>query len=274
MRLTTKIFIGFLFFIFSLILIFFLYARFLAPTYTGFDPVLENELEAIKLPHTRYVEIKSIEDKNQSGKIFYRLNGTITLKQDSLNSNKMMVNKDLTPYIKTEIKGDTLVIDIDDKIFRDKDKKFDRNFYHLSNVQIHLPVDSSLHLLSHANNVGIEAKNLIMKELNISIDDGEISLKNNTIGKLSTKNKKNRHQKLIFEKNTIGTYNLDLQNVSRWNFTFQNNSIDSLNVYGAKNGDEYTIPHQDIKNLSWYPRKESKLLNIQLGDSVAISFMK
>lgn len=278
MRLTTKIFIGFLFFVFSIVLFFLIYLRFVAKPVT-YDYDLGKELTSIEIPKTKVI---IIDDMQNQEKNFYIL-GKIDIRKDTTGGHQLKANKKLLLYLATTIKEDTLIIRFDhEKFLNDAENKDyisnrERLIFPLRNARIQLPTDSSLHLLSKSKNMDISAEDLELNELYISAKGSNIKLKNNRIETLTSRIEKSTHYReneYRSENNIIGTYNLYLQNISEWDFNLTNCSITQLNVFGANNKNKYSISDKGIEELNWYPQPDSKPLNLQISDTISINLAK
>jgi len=270
MRKTTKIFIGFVIGVFALTLILYIVARLSTEEKDWTIQKLDKETVTIEIPEAQFIHFKNIKNSDD-GKSIY-MNGQLVLKQDSLGERKMKINKELAPpFTKMKLEGDTLVISLNADPYISKNHRRYKEYY-LGNATIQLPVGSSLHLLNDISGLNVEAKNLLMDELKIRTI-GSIILEENKIGRLYTQIRKNESV-YISTKNEIGAYDLYLKNLKERSFKLQSNSIDTLNLYGAKSKEEYSVPHQKIKTLNWYPHKDSQPLNIQLKDSTTANLTK
>lgn len=267
MRRTTKIFIGFLILLFSITLIVILYFRLNVEKYPSPNNRLGEELVFVEIPSADFIDVNYSGSRGKGISLY----GDVILYQDTLGSNEIKINRGLSPYLKTTVKGDTLKVYFDfDKMFEEQENL---SYIALMDAKIYLPVKSSYHLAVHKN-LDIHANHLVMDELDITIGGGDLNLMNNKIRTLTTAKKGYRGGRYISKNNEIDIFNLYLANIISQDLRTSKCKINILNVYGGGYYNTHSVPYTDVNELNWFPCEEDETLNLVLKDSISLKLPK
>lgn len=270
MRLTTKIFLGFLLSILSCILIFMLYLK---TTETNFNShfndmnwELSKEIESVEVAPYEVVSI-------QRNKARISLEGYITTHKGDLD--KIEMNKDLIEYTTLDVQNDTLFIKIEDdlilkRLTPDDDTSVMYSYPRAQGLQIRLPEQKTINICSQERfDFYLEDIEIDTLKLDIA-GDNNFTINNGKIKTLSFDNKiANSYHEITFKfDNTfIGEWNIDAYYVDTNYSEINNSKIDVLNIRAVG---ECDLPYIPYKTLNWLPLNENANLKIKLTKPTTI----
>lgn len=257
MRLTTKIFLGFLGFILACIIGFIFFIK----TYEqDTNPYIKQEdriLETIRIDAYKNIQINT-------GSGYF--SGTIKIKD--IVENEVQINKDSIMNIETHINGDTLYINLNINNL-DSLNSFNANSY----TDIIIPVKDSLKLLVNTNSFKIDIDNTYIESLDLEVCGVyEITMSSSIIKKLklNQNHEADTSSTIVFHINDtqIDSWYIKNTYIDYWNSTFNSSSINELSISGES---KYDLPKWKYNVLNWEPLTEGAQLTIELKEASSIT---
>lgn len=274
MRLTTKIFIGFLIGILSIILIFIFYLKTReVDSYpiSSKEHEFEEATEAISVPPYKVVSISK-------GVANLSLEGAILSQKE--NPGKVVLNKDLVQYTNMDVRNDTLFISInDDKILEVLELESKKNtklryygYPKAYGAKIYLPEQRNMHIVSKLSfDIYLDNLNIDLLELTAS---GSNNITLNT-SKLKTftfgYEHPNTDMTFKFLNSHLGIWNIDAKIVDASYSDLSSSLIEVVNV----SGDEACeLPYIKYNTLNWLPSNEAASLSLKLKQATTVEMKK
>lgn len=268
MRLTTKIFIGFIISILAIILIFMFYLKSRETEsypFQALDHKFEDATQAIQLQPYSVVYI----DRSDAG---LSLEGSIL--NHAGNANELLVNKDLVQYTNIDVRNDTLFININtDKILKELESKVNPESSHYGyprayGAKIRLPQQKNMHIVKKLSfDIYMDSLNIDTLKLMAS-EDNNITINASKV-KTFTFDSEQSSTNMTFKfiNSHIGEWNIDAQNLDSQYSEFESSVIEVLNIRGEG---ECKLPYLKYNKLNWLPLNEESTLNIQLQKATSI----
>lgn len=276
MRLTTKIFIGFLASVLSLILIFMFYLKTREITSLHLDTLrkeheFEKVTEAISIPAPY-----SVVSLNR-GEAELSLEGAILNHKE--NPDKVLLNKDLVQYTRMDVRNDTLFINIDDSQILDmlelKGKENSKSILYgypnAHGAKIYLPEQNNMHIVNELDfDVYLDSLNINTLELMVS-GSNNITINNSQLKTFTFDDQPYTDITFMFVNSHIGTWNIDAYRVNECYSDFSSSLVEVLNVRGDE---ACELPYIRYNTLNWFPSSKKASLSLKLQEATSIEMKK
>lgn len=276
MKFTTKIVIGVIATIFALSILFIVYAAIEfnrvddCDSYSNrryeraFYTIPQSDMQTVDLSPFRVIYLEDDHSKD------IRVEGTLNLhsSEEGKNENKLTIAKNMLPYIKHTVVGDTLKIKVNKSAIQDfcKDKQAG-NTMGIRGLNINIiSAGSEIRIANNLSYFTLTARNVNARRVGISNNDSNVDIGSCKIGQLNILNGGD----LTISKCRIDTLDLDLDYVRGWNIV--HSKVDVENLTGS-NHHSIRQSKTESNTVNWTPKNKSAELNITVpNDTVRIIF--
>lgn len=204
-----------------------------------------------------------------------RVEGNIVLApaKSKGDKNQLTFTNNISPYVNYEIVGDTLNIRLKhgDICKAYADSIGDWGSY-VRGVTLTLSINNpEIQIISEIPRFGVIANDIDVNKLSVVANECSIVIQESKIGELSASIYREGGSGSVFlAKNTINTFNLDLDNVNNWGV--KECQIGTENLTGSGNHNTQQSK-SEAKIVNWIPKHKDAIMNVSLrGDTTQIKF--
>ncbi len=286
MRCTTKIVLGIIGFVFAFSIIVIMYAAITfdreairswqndrhSTRFRSYD-IPQEDMKSFDLSSFGVVVVKIDENAPVNGE--KRVEGNIVLApaKSKGDKNQLAFTNNISPYVNYEMAGDTLNIRLKHgdiyKAYADSIGEWDS---FVRGVTLTLSINNTnIQIISEIPRFGVVANEMEMDKLSVLANECSIVIQESKIGELSASIfKGGRSGSVYLGKNTINTFNLDLDNVNNWGV--KECQIGTENLTGSGNHNTQQSK-SEAKIVNWIPKHKDATMNMSLkGDTTRIEF--
>lgn len=278
MKCTTKIVLGIIVAIFTLSIIFIIYAaiwyngdeRNYFPEYYGTlsYQIPQGDVTTYDLDSFQVLRFETVSGDGYSGRM---LKGELIVRSQisETDKNQLVVPSAISRYINMEAVGDILKIRVDREAILELYKdSIDKKYESLTGLDMSLYLsDRNVKIMNTIPYINVFVDSLNADMVDMLVESGKIKVKSSKITHLRTQ--AHRYGSFLLQQSEIDTLTLDLDNINGWTITDSRIEVENLTGSGYHNVQQ---SKRESKVFNWIPKNKDAKLNMSVSDTLQVVF--